>query len=217
MTPQFAQAVDSVLLYVLDLLEKLDQGGEKISPSEVRNKICGRLAEAEARLGASDDWRLAKYALVAWIDDMLTQADWEGRVWWYDKMLEPEFFDNQQLAHELFYEKARQAAALPKKDALEVFYICVVLGFRGLYRDPTAYESVRLIETLGLPTDVESWARQTASSLRLGSNRPALGSAIKPGYGAPPRESKSVFASYVVLGVVLAAANLTLALRWLIK
>lgn len=201
MTPQFAEAVDPVFLDVLGLLERIG-GDAHPSPKEERLRIRGWLDQAEAVLGQGPDWQLAKYALVAWIDDVLIDAPWEGRGWWKENALEVEVF-NTRLRHEQFYAKAQEASALPRKDALEVFYVCVVLGFRGLYRDPAA--AAVLAEPRGLPADLESWARSTSMAIRLGQGRPPISEASVPGEGAPPLDGPFLLIWASLAGVVLAA------------
>ena len=68
MTPEFAAAVDRAFLHVLRLLDRIGRG-EHPPAAEERLRIRGWLDQAEAQLGGRDDWKLAKYALVAWIDD----------------------------------------------------------------------------------------------------------------------------------------------------
>jgi len=201
MTPQFAEAVDPVFLDVLGLLDRIGRD-EHPPPKEERLRIRGWLDQAEAILGQGPDWQLAKYALVAWIDDVLIDAPWEGRGWWKENALEVEVF-NTRLRHELFYTKAQEASALPRKDALEVFYVCVVLGFRGLYRDPAA--AAVLAEPRGLPADLESWARSTSMAIQLGQGRPPISEASVPGEGAPPLDGPFLLIWASLLGVVLAA------------
>lgn len=199
MTPKFAEAVDRVFLEVLGLLDRI--GRDEHPPvHEERLKIRGWLDQAEAILGQGPDWHLAKYALVSWIDDVLIDAPWDGRSWWKENALEVELF-NTRLRNEQFYVRAKEASALPKKDALEVFYVCVVLGFRGLYRDPAA--AAVLAEPRGLPPDLETWARQTALAIQLGQGRPPISEASVAGEGAPPLDGPgrliwSAFAAAVV-------------------
>jgi len=207
MTPSFAAAVDPAFLRVLALLERLESDS-KPTPEEERSQIREWIDTAEATLGQSEQWMLAKYAMVSWIDELLMETPWEGQGFWIENPLELHYFGHQ-LAFNLYYEKAKQAAALPQnRDALEVFYLCVVLGYRGLYRDPTSPRSMELMGELGLPHDIESWARQTAPALRLQHDRPALGGMLKPGHGAPPLEAKRNFVSYLLWGIILATANL---------
>jgi type VI secretion system protein ImpK len=73
---------------------------------------------------------------------------------------------------------------LTGRDALEVYYVCVVLGFRGFYQDPDM--AAIIAETHGLPPDLESWAKQTAMSIRLGQGRPRLAGPSREIHGAPP-------------------------------
>ena len=135
MSPKFTTAVDLVFLHVLGLLERIGEG-ENPSPQDERVRIRSWLDHAEAQLGRAPDWQFAKYALVAWIDEMLiVEAPWKDRDWWNENKLEWEVFQTND-RYQLFYKKAKEAFALPQKDALEMFYVCVVLGFRGLYRDP---------------------------------------------------------------------------------
>ena len=75
MTPEFARAVDPVFLYVINLLERVGSD-EAVSAPEERVRIRAELDRAEALLGQSRDWELAKYALVTWIDEVLIEAPW---------------------------------------------------------------------------------------------------------------------------------------------
>lgn len=205
MTPKFSKAVDPIFSYVLGLLERAE-AGENPSVREERLRIHGKLDQAEGQLGQSVDWQLAKYALVAWIDELLIlDAPWEGRSPWKEDALEVEIF-NSRMRHELFYLKAREATSLPHKDALEVFYLCVVLGFRGLYRDPAA--AAALAEPRQLPPDLETWAKQTAMGIQLGQGRPLISDASEPIHGAPPLEGASmlVWSAFLTLILVVVGA-----------
>ncbi|HEY3395353.1 MAG TPA: DotU family type IV/VI secretion system protein [Lacipirellulaceae bacterium] len=187
MTPNFAQAVDPIYLYVLALLDRISRSA-KIKAHDERSNIRRLIDEAEARLGFGTEWELAKYALVSWIDEMLVETAWEGRDWWGNNVLEIELFNSRE-CNEKFFVKARQASTITGRDALEVFYVCVILGFRGLYQDPISGAAVA--QTLNMPTELNEWARQTALSIRLGQGRDALAA---PGHeitGAPPLRSRA--------------------------
>lgn len=188
MTPQFAQAVDPVFLHVLDLLDGINHDEEPTAQEE-RLLIRGLLDQAEAILGSGIDWELAKYAIVAWIDEMLVDSPWSGREWWSNNVLEVELF-NTRLCYERFYLRAQEASTLPRRDALEVYYVCVVLGFRGLYRDIET--ASQLIMSHGLPPDLDAWAKQTSMAIRLGQGRPHLAPPTRDLAGAPPLGTKSL-------------------------
>jgi type VI secretion system protein ImpK len=208
MTPKFAQAIDPVMLHVLGLLERIGRE-EKPAPADERLRIRALIDQAEALLGASEQWQLGKYALAAWSDEMLVDAPWDGRDWWSNNVLEMELFSTRE-CYDRFYILAKEASTLANRDALEVFYICVVLGFRGLYRDPEFSRST--IQALGLPENVEAWARQASMSVRLGQGRPQITGKKREIAGAPPLRAR-----YIALwtGLALAMAATVLAVMLL--
>ncbi len=201
MTPKFSAAVDLVFQHVLDLLERIGNG-ENPSLQDERLKIRSRLDNAEAKLGRGQDWQLAKYALVAWIDEMLiVDAPWKDREAWNENKLEWEIFQTSA-RYDLFYKNAKEAFALPQKDALEVFYVCVVLGFRGVYRDPGA--AAIATKGLQLPPDLQTWTHETAMAIRLGQGRPSISEVAKPLEGAPPLHGPQMLVWGSFFGLVLA-------------
>lgn len=208
MTPEFAKAVDPVFLYVIDLLERISGPQENFSVKDERLQIRSRLDRAEALIGETPDWELARYALVTWIDEVLIEAAWPHTGWWKNNTLEWDIYHTGE-AFDVFYVKAKQAATLRKKDALEVFYVCAVLGFRGLYRETGS--AAGLAERHDLPPDLETWARQTATVIRLGSGRPPLSDGSQGIEGAPPLDGpfNVIWASVVTM--VLLAVNAILA------
>ncbi|MGL4511475.1 MAG: DotU family type IV/VI secretion system protein [Lacipirellulaceae bacterium] len=182
MTPRFAQAVDPVFLYALALLDRIARD-EPSSPEEEQLRLRKLIDEAEASLGNVVEWDLAKYAIVSWIDEMLVDSPWKGRDWWSNNVLEIALFNSRQ-CHELFFLKAHEASKLVGREALEVFYVCVILGFRGLYHDQASSSDVA--RALNLPPQLEEWTRQTALSIRLGQGRPPLSDPGREVTGAQP-------------------------------
>lgn len=186
MSPQFAQSVDPIILHVLNLLDRINEGQPAV-PEEERVRIRLLIDQGEAIAGATPDWELAKYAIVSWIDEVLTDTPWEGNEWWSNNVLEMELF-NTRLCNERFYEQAQEASALPNRDALEVYYICVVLGFRGFYVDSDLAGS--FAQAYNLPPTLEGWAKQTSLAIRLGQGRPPLAGPRREIAGAPPLKSR---------------------------
>jgi type VI secretion system protein ImpK len=182
MTPEFSQAIDPIFMHVLGLLDRIEHG-EQPAPEEERLRIRALTDEAEARLGKSKEWELARFGLISWIDEVLVDAPWDGREWWSNNVLEMQLYNTRQ-AFDRFFILADEAASLTDKDALEVFYVCAILGFRGLYRDLDSGPA--LAQSLNLPPSLEEWSRQTATSIRLGLGRPPLGPAGSEKEGAPP-------------------------------
>ena len=179
MTPKFAVAVDPIFLCVLGLLDQISQN-ETIPVEEVRERIENRFRQADAVLSEKhhrEGWDLAKYALVAWIDDVLIDAPWPGSDWWENNSLEFAYFNTRDRATE-FFKRAKQAAQLTRRDAWRCSTCASILGFRGLY---VMSEAAFLADQLELPPDVESWARRTAKSIELGQGRPPIQAVSQPG------------------------------------
>jgi type VI secretion system protein ImpK len=81
-----------------------------------------------------------------------------------------------------------------------VFYICVVLGFRGLYSDASATSHARDFD---LPQTLNDWMRRTSMSIQVGQGRPRLIEQGRPGPGAPPLEGKYLLIGSGVFCVLL--------------
>jgi type VI protein secretion system component VasF len=121
-----------------------------------------RLAQADSVL--KFDFGLAKFGFVAWIDEVLTYSKWGESVGWGKptagrahgegqadapwpqvsdgsdevQALEWEFYGTNLRAG-LFYERAEEAyeavsQSRASTDPLEVYLLCVALGFQGDYR-----------------------------------------------------------------------------------
>ena len=73
-----------------------------------------------------------RYALACWLDELfIVDSPWDQQ--WNEKKLEVALYGSAERAW-LFWEQARKAEGRPEGDALEVFFLCVVLGFRGELR-----------------------------------------------------------------------------------
>ncbi len=79
--------------------------------------------------------REAKYAISAYIDEVVLSSDWPGRLDWMSRPLQLEFF-GEHLAGEGFFEHLAQLRQGGEKnlDLLELYYVCLQLGFEGVYR-----------------------------------------------------------------------------------
>lgn len=77
----------------------------------------------------------AKYALAAFVDELVLSSAWPGRNTWMGKPLQLQFF-GEHLAGEGFFKKLIEIrqTAIENIDVLEIYYICLQLGFEGAYR-----------------------------------------------------------------------------------
>jgi type VI secretion system protein ImpK len=209
MTPTFAKAVDPLFLHVLDLLERIGHHASP-DPREEKTTINNFLSSAQAQLSQKHDWELAKYAVVSWVDEVLIEAPWPGREWWFNNALEVDHFRTRD-CNTKFFERAKEAAKSARRDALEVYYICVVLGFRGFYRSAGA-DAPLVATQMDVPPDLEAWARQTARAIQPGHGRPPLSGTARPLGGAPPLEGKYLLLGTSLLGAVFAVITVTVGL-----
>jgi type VI secretion system protein ImpK len=169
MTPRFAEVIDPILLHVFSLLERIDEG-VAIRPAEEKRTLETMIREADSHAAAfSDHWEIAKYALVSWIDEMLVDAHiWSGQDWWRENVLEWSVF-NSRRCNDLYYVKAKETLSGTADDSLQMTYVCVLLGFRGLYRDST--RNRMLIEKYGLPRDLNAWSSEFAKAVSQARKR----------------------------------------------
>ena len=210
MSPKFAQAVDPIFLYVLALLDRIS-GEQSPKPEDEKLRIRTLIDQAEATLGSGGEWELAKYALVSWVDEMLVDALWDGREWWSNNVLEIDLFNTRQ-CNEQFFLKAQEASSRSGRDALEVYYVCVILGFRGLYHEPST--SAEIAKALSLPAELKDWTRQTAMSIRLGQGRPPLADPGPEIQGAPPLRPRSMVVWPWLSALLLGAIATVLWYHW---
>jgi type VI secretion system protein ImpK len=166
MTPEFSDIVDPVFMHVIDLLDRIS-GRRANAVLMERQRIRKRLDEAILKLGGKPEGVLAGKALIYWIDEMLIMTEWEGQDWWENNKLETEILDNSDGRYSFFYRDAKEAAGLADKSALEVYFLCAVLGFRGLYRDPESDDSEIARAALQLPATLQLWLEQAYAGVRL--------------------------------------------------
>jgi type VI secretion system protein ImpK len=199
MSPQFSTIVDPIFLKVIALMDRIEKNSVT-SPDWERQTLETLFRESEAQASDGAAWTLAKYALVAWIDDLLISSPWSGRDWWESNSLEFAMFKTRDRATK-FFINGKEAAELPRRDALEVYYLCVILGFRGLYK---LREAELIAAQLNLPMTISAWIKNTAAAIQLRQGRPPIRETPQPSSGAPPLESRYVAASASVATVILA-------------
>jgi type VI secretion system protein ImpK len=220
MRAEIANIVYPVFSAGLRLKERLDAGEEPVFDSEqsallgllqagarerspvVLSEFAGEGAEepaGELAVPFEDSARRAerflgiRYALACWLDEVFVlDSPWSAR--WNERKLEGTLFGTNDRAWK-FWEQARLAATRPGSEALEAFFLCVVLGFRGEMAEQT--ERLR------------AWVAGTRTQISRGQAREwAAPPEIEPPTAVPPLRGRqrlqrmALVAGLCLLGLV---------------
>jgi type VI secretion system protein ImpK len=105
------------------------------SAEQLQQEMLGALRDMVARCRAAGvpdvDTAEARYAIVAFVDERVLQSNWLGRAEWMSNPLQLQLY-REYTAGENFF--ARMRALLNRgapSQALEVYYLCLALGFTG--------------------------------------------------------------------------------------
>lgn len=122
---------------IFDLILRL-KAGIVVPSADLRPKVAGMLADFEKR---AERYRfnhrivsVSKFALASFVDETVLTNNFPLRNDWEKNPLQLEMF-GEQLAGNKFFEKLN---AMLKQvdvtvDAVEIYYFCMLLGFRGRY------------------------------------------------------------------------------------
>ncbi|HLK39507.1 MAG TPA: DotU family type IV/VI secretion system protein, partial [Polyangiaceae bacterium] len=110
-------------------------GGDLPPPTEIRNAMLGVLQRmiANCRSAAVSDQDIAEahYAVVAFIDERLLKLNWNGRNQWIAAPLQLHFFHEVNAGVNFFVRLRALLDRQPPSPAVEVYYLCLALGFMG--------------------------------------------------------------------------------------
>ena len=210
--------VHPVFAYGLDLKNRLERGDSptiEIEQAALKGLL---LSEIESRrfaaYGGDLDAKVdgprgpggqaflgIRYALTCWLDELfILDSAWSSA--WNERKLEVAFYGTNDRAWK-FWEQARIAEGRAGNDALEVFFLCVILGFRGELREE--------------PERLQAWAAASRTQVARGYgqewNYPAQ---LEPPSDVPPLQGLerlqrvarvAMVALLVLVPVLLYAAN----------
>ncbi|HWY86960.1 MAG TPA: DotU family type IV/VI secretion system protein [Gemmataceae bacterium] len=169
MREEIANLVYPVLTHGVRLRKRLAENDEGPDFATAQNELQGLLQSAnqaqrwadfggDAPVGASirarqsDQFLGIRYALVCWLDEIfILDSPWQDQ--WSERSLEVDLYACRDRAWK-FWEQADRAATRPSTDALEVFFLCVMLGFRG--------------DKGNNPADLQKWCERIKAQLDMG-------------------------------------------------
>lgn len=139
-----ADLCGDLLAFAMQLRRSSDPG----DADAMRQRIDEQFRNLETRARQSDvpqeDVQQAKYAIAAFIDEMILTSNWSLKDSWADKPLQLTYF-NDFSAGEEFYNKIETLRAGKKNAVLEVYYLCLALGFRGKFVDMQGMEKKKVL------------------------------------------------------------------------
>ena len=139
------------LILILQLRSVSDYG----DPSTLKTKVINMFDnfEQNARIAGIDNEKIkqAKFALVAFLDETIISSNWQRKDEWLTEPLQIKLFDTFNAGEEFFtnLHNLRQRAS-NNKDVLEVYYLCLTLGFKGMYQLQSPETLRRVVDDLNL-------------------------------------------------------------------
>jgi type VI secretion system protein ImpK len=102
-----------------------------------------------------------RYGLACWLDEIIIEISPWVKEWWENSKLETKMYPPLNVRERKFWEQAALAEGRPDIDALEGYYLCVMLGFRGIYQRK--------------PRDLQAWLQKVQPRLLTALKRPWSG------------------------------------------
>jgi type VI secretion system protein ImpK len=141
MTPKRGQKIklteicQDCLLLILQLRFAKDLGEPEILKKRIQELL--RQIERESREAGypDEDIHRAVFALVAFIDETIIASEWDQKDHWLSNPLQLQLF-NRYDAGEVFFITLDTLRQRPEnyRELLELYFLCLSLGFRGKYR-----------------------------------------------------------------------------------
>jgi type VI secretion system protein ImpK len=134
---------------VFDLILRV-KAGIVVPSNDLRPKIAAMLTDFEKR---AERYRfnhriiqVSKFALASFVDETVLTNNFHLKEEWEKNPLQLEYF-GEQLAGNKFFDKlqAMLKQIETTQDAVEIYYICMLIGFKGRY---AIYEKEKLLATM---------------------------------------------------------------------
>ena len=146
---QTANDLSSFASPIFDLVLRLKAG--IVAPSNnLRPKVAGLLKDFEDRANRyrfdSKIIQVSKFALASFVDETILTNNFPLKDEWEKNPLQLEYF-GEQLAGNKFFDKlqAMLKQIETTQDAVEIYYVCMLLGFKGRY---AVYEHDKLMSIM---------------------------------------------------------------------
>ncbi|NOY85501.1 MAG: DotU family type IV/VI secretion system protein [Nitrospirae bacterium] len=137
-------------------------------PDLLRQRIMG-IFDAASRKGhdarvSEEAMDRSKYAIVAFLDEIILSSPWPQKDQWLARPLQYEFFRENVAGVEFFNRlEVLRRTATTNQDILEIYYLCLILGFEGQYKLHGQEKLKALISELSREIEAGGQAGRTLS------------------------------------------------------
>ena len=134
-----SQKLSEILAPCLSLILQLRESDNFGDSDALRSRILALLKQGEQRALSAEiqapDISDARFALIAFIDEVIRSSNWEEKSSWITNPLQFELYGHMVAGEEFFERLGRlKSDAIYRRNALEVYYLCLSLGFKGKYQ-----------------------------------------------------------------------------------
>jgi type VI secretion system protein ImpK len=172
-------------------------------PDPLRHDILGDQLAYDASISRSRvNFLGIRYALACWVDEIfIADSPWKDD--WNANKVETTLYGMNERATE-FWRQAQRAQSRPTRDALEVYYLCAMLGFRG--------------EMIDRPAEMQTWRDSVENQITQAEGReyqPPPGLSVNPNV-RPLRGAQAMqkwFMIATVIGLLLIPLIIVLVMR----
>lgn len=122
---------------VLTLATQLSTARDLPSPDVLQRRIeslfDGMMRKAHEQGISDSDAGEAKYALVAFVDEQIFRSPWPGRQQWMGRPLQLVYYNENTAGEGFFHRMDALSRDQSRAHVLEIYYLCLALGFQGIY------------------------------------------------------------------------------------
>ncbi|MCW8806068.1 MAG: type IVB secretion system protein IcmH/DotU [Ignavibacteriaceae bacterium] len=139
------------LILILQLRSTIDYGDAENLKSRAF-EMFERFEDNSRRAGIDNEKiRLSKFALVAFLDETIISSEWPQKAQWLSDPLQIKLFDTFNAGEEFFnYMAELRLRSSQNKEVLEIYYLCLSLGFKGKYQLQSPENLRRIIDDLNI-------------------------------------------------------------------
>jgi len=169
------------LILILQLRSTNDYGEVEVLKTSV-NEMFERFESNARKFGIDKEkTRLAKFALVAFLDETIISSSWLQKEAWLSEPLQIRLFETFNAGEEFFkFLNELNQRTSANKEVLEVYYLCLSLGFKGKYQLQSPENLRKIIDDLNLELHPETY-RTIDSISPNGKPRQSFAQSVRSG------------------------------------